>query len=1549
MFATIQTDKHSNTLSLPEDDRAAHWLVDAEGTSIALAEVRGDGWLVAPGEGFSFARQVSVDADGRHKIPFGETDIFSLVAVSGGVASDDAASGDVTVLCRPTTKGDKLSRIIGFSRNAQLSIGRDLSNDIVCASRFMSAHHAVLSYNDGMFSIRDCGSANGVYVDSVRLEPNASRVLHAGQVVSILGLRIAVGRGFVSLNNPQNSLTIKSNPAFVEYHQPDEGLDRHTPVQRKPYFYPALRFARFIERKDFVIDAPPQREHEDDTPISMRIGPSLAMAMASILSAAVSVVLIMEQGSNMMRAIPMVAMAVAMLAGSVLWPFFDKRFQKKKYVQKELQRRGAYSQYLGKMRSRLSQEEKNQEDILRENRIVAQECLLHARQADSFLMSRIPLHKNYLELRIGRGEEPLLADIRFPDDHFNVAEDELRDVVEAFSNEPHVLNDVPLGYSLIENPLLGIVGTPDAINAFARVLVVQIAALHAYTDVKIVVFCDESQRDAWRYVSYLPHCFSDDKSMRFFAGTLDAANALGMFLEKELEARKSVERGFDAREAKPYYVVFAPSKQIYDKAGIVQSLLKLKDNKGFSLIACAEEMHQLPKQCRMVLGLGGGFGTGPGYLLNRDDPTGTRKPVELDAPIADDDLDAFVRDITSVKLDIADAKSKIPDRLGFLQMLGVSNADHLNIATRWRENNAADSLAAVVGIDAAGDPLMLDLHEDFHGPHGLIAGTTGSGKSEFIITYILSMAINYSPDDVSFVLIDYKGGGLAKAFDNDRFRLPHVAGTITNLDGAAITRSLASVKSELQRRQRLFNETRELVGGDNIDIYKYLDLFRQGRVAEPCPHLIIVADEFAELKQQEPEFMDELISAARIGRSLGVHLVLATQKPSGVVNDQIWSNSRFKVCLKVADAADSQEMLRRPDAAEITQAGRFYLMVGYNELFAMGQSGYTGVPYNPAAGKRHNGASGSVEYISDSGRVLLSVKQRQAAQAQNLGPELTVLMERLMEVADAQDKHARQLWLDPIPAHIELAAIERRFGVRTGTAGVAPESHDLNAVVGMYDNPAMQKQGMLSIPLSQAGNVVVYGSAESGSEQVLRAMVFSLLQAHSARTLSMYLLDFGSQALTAFAHAPQVGDVMLVSDEEKVRRFFDFATAEIARRRALLAPYGGSFERYCEKTDGFPAMVVMINGISAFLEAYSKYEEALIAFARDAAQVGIRLVITAEGANVVRTRLRSSFRQVLACDLADPNDYMMLFGSMRGVPLPHGYGRGLVKTDDGLLEFQAAALCPAAESEYDCIVAECDAMAQAARAVAPAIPMPPKRVDARTLAAAQLPGAAVPYGIYDDTLGVAAFDFDEAPLARCCFQKKNYGREFISAFLDAAILRGGWDVVLLDFEGMLGKAPAGVRAPQKDAASAYLQELAQRGADAAQAGRMLVVAVGLPAFLGGADFSIASGVKDYLKSLRAGGAVSFLLADTAVDAAGAAYDDWFKTHLSNKEGLWIGPGADAQNAISAPYNARFAKDSQMDETKGYAIGGGAVRLVHLVAATPDVAYGPDKLVTSHER
>lgn len=1509
MIVTVLSRDRLNTVALPANVTGGHWIEDAAGSRLAFVEGVDGRWRIEP-HTTVHVRGTGGGAPSRIELDPTKRAVLNL---------EDGASHVWCLMFYPDNAGSRMSQTYGFHGDIQFVVGRGEDNAVVYTTHFVSEHHARFTYSGGAWTVEDLDSANGVFVNGWRIPARRTHELAFGDVVSLLNLHITVGSGLFSCNNPGGLVAV--SPDFVQYRAAAPVPRDDIPKCERECFYPALRFVRAIEPKDFVIDAPPQREPEEETSLASRIGPSAIMALVSLLSLAI------------MPSILTAGMAAAMLSGSVIWPIANSRSQKKRRAQKESQRRAAYSQYLSRVLTEVSEEERLQREILSENRISVQECLNRAYTGDAKLMERTPLHADYLDVRIGTGTEPLQANIRFPEQHFTMEDDEIRRAVDEQAATPRVLTDVPLAFPLIEKNVAGVIGAASRVRSFVRGMIVQIAALHSYEDVKLIVLADEADRDEWAFALHLPHCFSDDRTMRYVAFGLEETAELSMFMERVLEVRRVQETKAEARDAHPYYVVVCASEEIADKSDIVRALGAERENLGVSLIACAGEMRDLPRACRSVIGLE----QSGSYLLDRDDPSGARKQFSSDIELGRELAQGFAFSMGKIRLDIKTETSNIPQRLGFLEMEHAGSIEHLSIAQRWRESNASASLAAPVGVDATGEPFLLNLHEKFHGPHGLIAGTTGSGKSEFIITYILSMAVTYSPNDVAFVLIDYKGGGLAKAFDNEHVRLPHLAGVITNLDGAAITRSLVSIQSELKRRQALFNRARDIVGGDNVDIYTYLDLFRQERVTEPCPHLFIVADEFAELKQQEPEFMDELISAARIGRSLGVHLILATQKPSGVVNDQIWSNARFKVCLKVADEADSREMIRRPDAAALTQAGRFYLLVGYNEHFALGQAAYAGTRYAPKS-RFTTTVDEAVTLVSDTGRTLVSVKpDRSLATGEDM-PESVAVLKLVQQVAEQEGVRARQLWLEPVPALITVDEIASKYRrVAGGSADAA--SFALNPVIGELDDPEHQRQFALTLPLTEGGSALVYGAADAGVELVLNAVLYSLLRTFGPRSLNVYALDFGSEALRAFAAAPQVGDVVCVAEEEKVGRFFDFIESIQASRRSALSEYGGSFARYLQAGGQMPAILVIVNDIAAFLEAYPKLEDRMVRFVREAGRYGIHLVMTADGTSSVRVRMRQSFRQVLAVNLADQTDYTMIFGSMHGIAAPRGFGRGLVKVDDAILEFQTAHLTDNGD-DYGC--ASTLAANLAARAAAehipsaPAIPTVPAQVTPQLLCARPAPVGAVPFGIFEDTLGLASFDFEEAAMARALFIRRRCGIDFMRSFVQASTALAGWEVAVLDIAQLLGsEKPAGcVYATRKaELAGGYLQNaLAQAGKDAQR--NLLVVISGIGTMIAAAPFDVANELKRLLQGLPLAGSVRLLLIDAVADVS-YGYEDWFKAHLTNKDGLWIGPGMDAQTTLSTNYMSGMQPDTAMRSGRGYFVEGGAPRLVRLVSMRDD--------------
>lgn len=678
-----------------------------------------------------------------------------------------------------------------------------------------------------------------------------------------------------------------------------------------------------------------------------------------------------------------------------------------------------------------------------------------------------------------------------------------------------------------------------------------------------------------------------------------------------------------------------------------------------------DEIRNLPKECSEIIEIS----ENESKIYDKHDISGNCQSFKADTKLVHS-INSLVRKLSGIKLDLSSTSEVLPSMLTFLEMYNVSKIEHLNIRTRWKENNPTVTLKAPVGVDTLGNLFYLDLHEKYQGPHGLVAGMTGSGKSEFIITYILSMAVNYHPDEVAFILIDYKGGGLAGAFENKKkgIKLPHLAGTITNLDGASINRSLVSIQSELRKRQSIFNEAKQISNEGTMDIYKYQKLYREGIVTEPVPHLFIISDEFAELKTQQPDFMDQLISTARIGRSLGVHLILATQKPNGVVNDQIWSNSRFRVCLKVQEKQDSMDMIKRPDAAELSATGRFYLQVGYNEFFDIGQSAWCGAPYVPTE-EVESKEEDSVQIIDNLGRIVKEVKDSKKENEENVNniKQIVGIVNYLSEIADEDNISVRKLWMDEIPEFITVNSLINKYG---------PLSKDSpEVVIGEYDDPFNQQQNIVVHNVLECGNTIIYGATGSGKELLVNTLVCGLIENYTPSDINLFLIDFGSEALQMYAKAPHVGNVLLSSDEEQLIRLMKILKEQIYERKKLLAEYSGNPDLY-EKATGqsLSAIITIIDNYAAFNELYENLVDELAYLSREGSKYKIYFIITATAVNEVKYKISQNFGKQYVLQMNDKSDYSSVFGNVKGVYPSKLIGRGLI-LKNSVYEFQTAHIC----------------------------------------------------------------------------------------------------------------------------------------------------------------------------------------------------------------------------------------------------------------------------------
>jgi S-DNA-T family DNA segregation ATPase FtsK/SpoIIIE len=877
--------------------------------------------------------------------------------------------------------------------------------------------------------------------------------------------------------------------------------------------------------------------------------------------------------------------------------------------------------------------------------------------------------------------------------------------------------------------------------------------------------------------------------------------------------------------------------------------------------------------------------------------------------------------LANTELGSAADRYDLPDMLTFLEMFGVGKVEHLNALTRWRESDPVKTLEAPVGVDGLGGLFKLDLHEKYHGPHGLVAGMTGSGKSEFIIAYILSLAVCYHPHEVAFILIDYKGGGMAKSFE----KLPHTAGIITNLDGAAIKRSLVSIESELKRRQAIFAAAGQSTGMSNIDIYRYQRIYREGKVTEPLQHLFIISDEFAELKTQQPEFMAQLVSTARIGRSLGVHLILATQKPSGVVDDQIWSNSKFRVCLKVQERADSMDMLKRPDAAELTKTGRFYLQVGYNEFFEMGQSAWAGAPYYPAE-RVQSVKDHSVVVIDRNGRTLREA-QLEKKKIQNPPKQLDMITAYLKETADREGICVRPLWLPPLPELLLFDDLRQRYNT-------VEKPFVLEPVVGEYDDPVKQSQDLLRLPLE--GNVILYGATGSGKTTFLFTMIYALITGHAPTEVQLYLLDFAAETLRAFARAPHVGDVALLQETEKVGNLFKLLKKELDQRKKNMSNYGGDWRMMPENMRP-PALVVIINNISAFSEAYEDKEDALAYFAREGGKYGIFFMLTASGTSAVRFRMLQNFRHVLTLQLNDENDYSVVVGKTDGLTPSRSPGRGLVKLE-GVHEFQTAALTPD-EGSFAFVQARCEALRETWQgAAASKIPILPDTVDHEFLWE-HYTGEGLPIGVETSSLKVYLYPFQSTYLTPVL----SVGEESQRFLRDVATLLalGGKELIYLEADPPAQYADFPLNTCLNAAMceesvnklydlvlyrnNTYKESL-ENGVDCEEFPEQWVLLSGLNSIR---NMLTDDGREKLALFLGKGDQrfhITVIIAEQPHTIAGFALEKWYKDRITGVDGVWVGGG------ITEQYNLKPAKitaDMRAEQTGqfGYALSRGkAVRL-----------------------
>ncbi len=906
----------------------------------------------------------------------------------------------------------------------------------------------------------------------------------------------------------------------------------------------------------------------------------------------------------------------------------------KKYKEDVKNRESEYKNYIEQKEQSIITARKEEEKSLSDTYYSPAEGIEKVINFDTDIFDRIPEDSDFLDICLGFGRRISCRQIDYKVQEKIEPGDELSQLPEEIHDKYEYIENAPIVVSLKMAGAVGVTGDAESRYQIFKNMLTDIVCRQYLSDVSIYLLLD-NQVEKYEWVKKLPQ-IQDGKGKRNIV--FDQVSKTNVFenLFKELTYRSEQKGNYK------HIVVFAlDDNEITNHP--ISKFIECASELNTTFVFFEKSVDFLPLHCSWIIET---TGESNGCLYSSKNKTQVEN-FQYDL-IDDSKMRTLVEKLAPIYSEEISLASTLRKNITMFEMLDIYMASDIDLEKQWQESKIYESMAAPLGVNSKNEIVYLDLHEKAHGPHGLVAGTTGSGKSEILQSYILSAAMRFHPYEIGFVIIDFKGGGMANQFEH----LPHLIGTITNIDGKEINRSLKSIKAELLRRQALF----AAAGVNKID--KYIKMYKAGEVDTPLPHLVIIVDEFAELKAEQPEFMKELISAARIGRSLGVHLILATQKPAGQVNEQIWSNSRFKLCLKVQDQQDSKEVIKSPLAAEIKEPGRAYLQVGNNEIFELFQSAYSG---GPSIREEETAQKKFILYrygLSGREEILFEQKSRKSQKA--VDTELEALVEQI-------DDFCKEKGIEKLP-NICLPSLSDCYGFKDNVV----EDAMMTVPIGIFDDPDHQYQGEV---INDVGNenTIVVGSSQMGKTNFLQLCIRYLTMHNTPEEVNFYILDFGSMILKNFEKLKHVGGVVLASEDEKIKNLFKLLTKEMDIRKNKLMNVGvSSFLAYREAgfTD-MPKIYILLDNFNAFKELYmDQYEQVFVRICRDGLSLGISTMITNASTTGIGYRHLSNFSNRLCFTCNEASDYSALLTRCRVEPKGVA-GRFLFQRDKDIYEAQA--------------------------------------------------------------------------------------------------------------------------------------------------------------------------------------------------------------------------------------------------------------------------------------
>ncbi len=992
-----------------------------------------------------------------------------------------------------------------------------------------------------------------------------------------------------------------------------------------PLFNRSTRLKCHISEESIDILVPPAVPNKSEENLVMTLLPALIMLVLTVVVRG-----FMANTSNSSFIIFSVCSMSLGIFTSIA-TFFKTRSKYKKDCAERLEQ---YTSYIDSKKEEISR--KRQEEL--ENlKGIYHDIDYDISVVDNFsseLFDRVKQDEDFLKVFAGVGNVYSKQQVDYKEKEAFEVSDELVEIPMQIVKMFEYIENAPVTMDFKTSNAIGIIGDKLDNYSYIKNIIIDIIVRQYYGEVNIVLLLEDNY-EKYDWARYIPHLYNIQKTRNLVYDN-ESKNAIFEFLYKELSIRKESKDN----SQKEYLIILVVNERGLKNHPLSQ-FIECATSLNVTFVFFEQAHENLPICCDEIVEL---MDRDTGLIYKAKDRN--QKTKFSYQEISDETMLRICQKLAPVYCEEISLENALTKNISLYELLHIYSSEDIDLEEQWKTSQIYNSMAAPLGVNSKDEVIYLNLHEKAHGPHGLVAGTTGSGKSEILQTFILTASTMFHPYEISFVIIDFKGGGMVNQFKE----LPHLIGAITNIDGREIERSLKSIKAELLKRQTLFADANV----NHID--KYIKLFKEGKVQTALPHLIIIVDEFAELKAEQPEFMKELISAARIGRSLGVHLILATQKPAGQVNEQIWSNSKFKLCLKVQNKEDSNEVLKSPLAAEIKEPGRAYLQVGNNEIFELFQSAYSGAPEKREDGMQKEFVISSVEY---GGKRKTVFAQKKNESGKNNRTQLEAVVTYIHDYCERNNiERLPSICVPPLTECVVSTQSSQDYSIRS-------------IPIGIYDDPDSQYQGEARFNFCDE-NTMIIGSSATGKTNLLQTIIRQVANKFSPKDANIYILDFGAMYLKNYEQLHHVGGVVTISDEEKLRNLFKLLLEEIQIRKAKFLEMGiSSFSAYREAGyTEFPQIFLMIDNFTAFKEVYAEsQEDNFLYITREGLTCGISVIVANPQTSGLGYKYLSNFACRIAFHCNDSGEYSTLFERCRLKPkeVP---GRVLCKLNKDLFEMQ---------------------------------------------------------------------------------------------------------------------------------------------------------------------------------------------------------------------------------------------------------------------------------------